>query len=87
MNGIINTDIYQYKELDSMKEYMKEIHSLEEFEAAAQDGLSVFVFSANWCPDCHFITPFMPELIAKYKQIAFYYVDRDTCMDICLQLH
>ena len=33
-----------------MKEYMKEIHSLEEFEAAAQDKLSVFVFSANWCP-------------------------------------
>ena len=59
---------------------------MEEFEAAAQDKLSVFVFSANWCPDCHFITPFMPELIAKYKQIAFYYVDRDTCMDICLQL-
>ena len=39
-----------------MKEYMTAIHSMEEFqEAAAKGGVSVFTFSANWCPDCRFI--------------------------------
>ena len=86
MNGIINTDIYQYKELDSMKEYMKEIHSLEEFEAAAQDKLSVFVFSANWCPDCHFLKTFIDKLVEENRDWTFYYIDRDKMVDLCIDL-
>ena len=51
-----------------MKEYMTAIHSMEEFqEAAAKGGVSVFTFSANWCPDCRFIEPFMPKLVEAFS--------------------
>ena len=70
-----------------MKEMMNSIHSMDEFEAASSRSLSVFVFSADWCPDCRFIEPFMPDLIEQYSQFTFYYVDRDECLDICQSLH
>lgn len=70
-----------------MKEYMKEVTSTEEFDAALQkDKVSVFTFSANWCPDCRFIEPFMQGLVEKYKDYDFYYVDRDANMDLCQRL-
>lgn len=56
-----------------MKEYMTAIHSMEEFqEAAAKGGVSVFTFSANWCPDCRFIEPFMPKLVEAFSDYTFY---------------
>ena len=68
-----------------MKEYMTEITSNEEFEKAYNEsGVQVFTFSADWCPDCQFIKPFMPELIKAYPEYHFYYVDRDKCMDIAV---
>lgn len=70
-----------------MKEMMNIIHSMDEFEAASSGSLSVFVFSANWCPDCRFIEPFMPDLMEKYHQYEYYYVDRDTCLDICQKVN
>lgn len=45
---------------------------------------TVVVFKADWCKDCHFIDPFMPELIEKYEgQLHFIEVDRDTFPDLC----
>lgn len=70
-----------------MKEYMKPLNSVEEFsKAKEQEATSVFVFSANWCPDCRFIEPFMQGLVEKYKDYDFYYVDRDANMDLCQRL-
>ena len=69
-----------------MKEIMQAIHSMNEFKEATNNDMSVFVFSANWCPDCKFIEPFMPELMKKYEKMEFYYVDRDECLDICQEL-
>ena len=70
-----------------MKEYMTAIHSMEDFqEAAAKGGVSVFTFSANWCPDCRFIEPFMPKLVEAFSDYTFYYVDRDENIDICQAL-
>lgn len=70
-----------------MKELMNEITSIEAFEKAYTDeGVNVFVFSANWCPDCRFIEPFMPALIKKYEDYHFYYVNRDDHMEICQRL-
>ena len=34
----------------------------------------VFMFSAEWCPDCRFVDPFMPEVEEKYSDFSFYYV-------------
>lgn len=68
-----------------MKELMKEIVSKEEFDQVYQaEGVQVFVFSADWCPDCQFIKPFMPELIKAYSHYHFYYINRDTCMEIAV---
>lgn len=70
-----------------MKEYMTAIHSMEEFKkAASADGVNVFTFSANWCPDCRFIEPFMPKLVETYSDYHFYYVDRDENIEICQEL-
>ena len=52
-----------------MKELMNELKVLTQLEEIKQnEGISVAVFSADWCPDCRFIEPFMPELIKKYHQ-------------------
>ena len=71
MIDIIKYRFYQYKELDSMKEYMKEIHSLEEFEAAAQIKFKRFCIFCELVSDCHFITPFMPELLPNISKSLF----------------
>lgn len=66
---------------------MKSIHNKEEFEeAVALEGISIFTFSADWCPDCRFIEPFMPALVKRYQNYRFYYVDRDECIEICQDL-
>ena len=71
-----------------MKDYMKQLTSMEMFEAAwNSDQVSVFVFSADWCPDCMFIKPFMPKLVEKYKHYEFIYVDRDAWLPICQRLN
>ena len=72
-----------------MKEYMKIINNKDEFTSATQHtGNNVFVFSANWCPDCRFLEGFMKEVIDAYKEkdFHFYYVDRDDNIEICQEL-
>lgn len=70
-----------------MKDYMKSISSIDEFDNIYNnDHLNVFVFSANWCPDCRFLEPFMKSLVEKYNDYDFYYIDRDEYMEICQRL-
>lgn len=44
------------------------------------------MFSANWCPDCRIIEPFLPDIETKYSQFTFIHVDRDQFIDLCQQL-
>ncbi len=68
-----------------MKEMMDVLESEEQFyELIQEDKTHVFVFSADWCPDCVYIKPFLPELIKKYSQYVFVYVDRDAYIDLCI---
>ncbi len=72
-----------------MKEYMLEVISIEDFHNYAKlENKSVFVFSANWCPDCVFLNGFIKEIIEEYtkKGFTFYYVDRDKNIDLCQEL-
>ncbi|MET3697238.1 thioredoxin [Bacillus oleivorans] len=62
---------------------MKKLHSLEEVNTLVNSGTHVFVFSADWCPDCRFIEPFMPEVEEKFSDLGFIYVDRDQFIDLC----
>ncbi|MFE5278795.1 thioredoxin family protein [Bacillus cereus] len=65
---------------------MKKLESLEQFEQFRNEGKHIFMFSADWCPDCRFIDPFLPELEEKYQDYTFIYVDRDQFIDLCAQV-
>jgi thiol-disulfide isomerase/thioredoxin len=59
---------------------MKNIESIAEFqEAIRSEKPTVAVFKADWCKDCKYIEPFMPEVAAAYgDRIRFVVVDRDA---------
>lgn len=65
---------------------MKKLTSMEEFETLKDSGKTVFMFSADWCPDCRFIDPFLPEIEADFTEYTFVYVDRDEFIDLCSDL-
>ncbi|MBO8156521.1 MAG: thioredoxin family protein [Bacillaceae bacterium] len=65
---------------------MKLLGTTEELESLIQNGKTILLFSANWCPDCRFIDPFMPEIEEKYNEFQFVYVDRDDFIDLCQKL-
>lgn len=64
---------------------MEKLQSIEQFNTFKETKKVVFVFSADWCPDCRFIDPFMPEVEAKFSDMTFVYVDRDEFIDICAE--
>ncbi len=65
---------------------LKKLESVEQFEMMKNDGKHLFMFSADWCPDCRFIDPFLPEVEAKFSEFTFVYIDRDEFIDLCIQL-
>jgi thiol-disulfide isomerase/thioredoxin len=65
---------------------MKHLESIEEFEQLRDTGKTIFMFSADWCPDCRFIDPVLPEIEAKFSDYSFIHVDRDQFIDLCQQL-
>ena len=66
---------------------MKEIKTLEEFARVTEDGARcVVMFTANWCPDCVFVKPFLPEVIEAFPEVEFYTVNRDELLDLCVDL-
>lgn len=63
---------------------MKQVTSAEEFKVSIQSSnLIVAVYTADWCGDCKFIDPFMPEVEAKYEgRITFIEVDVDQVGEV-----
>ncbi|AWN19660.1 thioredoxin family protein [Streptococcus sobrinus] len=45
-----------------------------------REGRIVFLFTADWCPDCQFLYPFLDELEANNPSLTFVQVDRDDFM-------
>lgn len=62
---------------------MKSLESEKQFEELKQ-AKTVFLFTADWCPDCKVIEPDLPQLEEKYNDFNFVSVDRDQFMDICV---
>ncbi|MEK3882898.1 thioredoxin family protein [Paenibacillus sp. PL2-23] len=57
-------------------------------EVISGGELTIVVFKTTWCKDCHFIDPFMPELIQQYEGRArFYEIDRDDLPELCAELN
>ena len=65
---------------------MKNINSKEMFTNVKKMGRSIFIFSADWCPDCRVIEPVLPEIEKKFSDYNFYFVDRDEHIDLCSEL-
>ncbi|WP_202077689.1 thioredoxin family protein [Caldalkalibacillus salinus] len=65
---------------------MQEIKTIEAFQSTIEKGHVVVKFYADWCPDCHRIDPFMPEVEAQYRdQLRMVQVNRDTLPDLAEQ--
>jgi thiol-disulfide isomerase/thioredoxin len=73
--------------MDEWRDFlMEKLESIEQFETKKNEGKHVFLFSADWCPDCRFIDPILPEIEEKFSEYTFIYVDRDEFIDLCIQL-
>ncbi|MFV8827617.1 thioredoxin family protein [Alkalihalobacterium sp. APHAB7] len=66
---------------------MKDLQSMDMFNTEIASGIKVVMFSADWCPDCRVIEPFLPEVEDKFSQITFLYADRDKFIDLCAELN
>ncbi|UFT98137.1 thioredoxin family protein [Radiobacillus kanasensis] len=64
---------------------MENLQSEEQLQELLEKDKLILMFSADWCPDCHFIDPFMPEVEEKYRDYTFIHVDRDQFIDVCSQ--
>ena len=62
---------------------MEKLTSVEQFEELKKGDRTVFLFSADWCPDCRVIDPLLPGIEADYPEYEFVYVDRDEFIDLC----
>ncbi len=65
---------------------MEKLQSLEQFNQLKKETNVVFMFSADWCPDCRVIEPVLPEIMEKFNEYTFIYVDRDEFIDLCAEL-
>jgi thiol-disulfide isomerase/thioredoxin len=65
---------------------MEKLTSIEQFETLKNEERTLFLFSADWCPDCRVIEPFLPGIEANYPEYTFIYVDRDEYIDLCGEL-
>ena len=60
--------------------------TLKQLEQEMAKGQYVLFFSADWCPDCRFIKPFMPAIEDDFSQMTFLAIDRDENMDLAREL-
>jgi thiol-disulfide isomerase/thioredoxin len=68
---------------------IKYLDSVEEFNSkiAEIDKITVVVFRAEWCGDCHFIDSFMDEVVHDFSDsINFFNLDIEALGDIANSL-
>ena len=65
---------------------MKHLTSIEEFQLLRENKKTLFFFNADWCGDCVFIKPEMPDIVEAHPEIQFIKVDRDDFIELCEEL-
>jgi thiol-disulfide isomerase/thioredoxin len=61
---------------------VQELQSVKQFNEMKDSEDVIFVFSADWCPDCRFIEPVLPEIEEQYPGYSFVEVNRDEFMEV-----
>ncbi|MDP5272563.1 thioredoxin family protein [Chengkuizengella axinellae] len=63
---------------------MEKITSQKQFsEFISREEPTIAVFKADWCVDCRFIDPFMPEVVSKYGgKVHFIEIDSEQFPDL-----
>jgi thiol-disulfide isomerase/thioredoxin len=64
---------------------MKAIETVEQYKEVIQEGKVIMLFTADWCPDCQVLKPVLPEIEQQFSDYAFYSVDRDQLLDLCIE--
>lgn len=57
--------------------------SYEELAQLIETKNTVLFFTADWCGDCVYIKPVLPEIEAAFPDYTFIQVDRDEFIDLC----
>lgn len=65
---------------------MDKLQSMAQFEQLKNDERTIFMFTADWCPDCVVIEPILPRIEVDYPEYNFISVDRDKFIDLCGEL-
>lgn len=60
---------------------------LQSLNQQLSDGRYMLFFTADWCPDCRFIKPVMPQIEADYPEYQFLKVDRDENIDLAGEMN
>ncbi len=66
---------------------MEQLQSMEQFEELKKEERVIFLFTADWCPDCTVIEPILPRIEVDYPEYTFVSVDRDQFIDLCGELN
>lgn len=59
--------------------------NIEEVASYVKKGNHVFFFTADWCGDCRFIKPKMPEIENDFSDWSFVEIDRDAYIDLAAE--
>ena len=62
-----------------------EIKTVDDYKKAIQNK-SILLFTANWCPDCMFVKPFIGDIVDANPEFKFYLINRDNLLDLCKDL-